>query len=970
MSKSNSPNKNRKWHWKPVLKYFIITVFVMIFLGVGAAAGLVASVVKNEPVRSDQEIRDQVFKNNLLSSVYWSNGEKIHDINTDEFRIFVPYDRISDNVKNATIAIEDRDFRNHNGINLKAITRAGIQQITGSTVQTGGSTITQQLAKLTFFSMEKTYSRKIKEILLALRMEQVLSKDDILTAYLNKINYGKAANHQNVYGIEAAAKGYFNKDAKDLNVAEAAYLAGIPQRPTPYSAFNQSGFNEKGYNLAKKRQELVLNAMLTAGFINQQQFNDAMSYDIKGNFQGEEFRKNNNNKYGYLMQDIETRAAEAILKSRGITEDSPTYGEELDSAKQELITGGYKIYTTLDKKIYEAMNEVANNNKNFPRPISYTYQGKKQTDRLLQVGATLIQNKTGAILSFVGGRDFENYQVNHSAAKRQPGSSIKPILDYAPALELGKIQPASAIDDIPKKGFEPGNYDNVYHGRITARVALNKSYNIPAVKVYELVGPQQAYNFFTKLGYQRNKDFFLKNGGEGGSAAIGTIAASPTEMASAYSTFGNGGIHMDAYMVEKIDDRDGKTIYTHQSTPEAVFSQQTAFLITDMLRTAMSNGTGGTARRAVSGRDVAGKTGTTNDEKDLWFVGYTPTVTLSVWTGYDLPHRVSPHSISQETWGRLMNATFKADPTLSPSNATFKMPSGIVKMTVSSASGKLPSDLSKQGNYLVTDWFNQKYVPTQIDDGLGEARMVLFNKTTYVAKPETPDEFIDKGIFLIREPYTVPPGKSKPIDFMKEMPKNNDPRTSSGKPAAPTKVSVNGTTVSWSKNTNENIVGYRIYRASADGVGFTKVGVVRQPDNVVGAYSFKDNVGGDNAYYITSVDVGGLESDPSEIAGITQPTVPTNPGDPNAALPQKPTGLNVMPQENQYILSWNPNPESDQVITYYVFEKVQDKKPQMIYKGPNNSIKIDPKKGTPYTYYIVAENKVGQTQSKPMPFSY
>ncbi len=211
-----------------------------------------------------------------------------------------------------------------------------------------------------------------------------------------------------------------------------------------------------------------------------------------------------------------------------------------------------------------------------------------------------------------------------------------------------------------------------------------------------MVGPQQAFDFYTKLGYQRNKDFFMKNGGEGGSAAIGTIEASPEEMASAYSTFGNGGTHMDAYMVEKIDDRDGKTTYTHESKPEAVFSQQTAFLITDMLRTAMSNGTGGTARRAVSGRDVAGKTGTTNGDKDLWFVGYTPTVTLSVWTGYDLPYKITPHSIPQDTWGRFMNAAFKADPTLSPSSVNFDKPSGIVRMTVSSASGKLPSDLSKK----------------------------------------------------------------------------------------------------------------------------------------------------------------------------------------------------------------------------------------------------------------------------------
>ncbi|MFV9510264.1 PBP1A family penicillin-binding protein [Tepidibacillus sp. LV47] len=976
MTQSQLPNRKR--YSKLFLKYGLIAVFVMIFLGIGTAAGYVAAVVKDEPVRNDEEIRNQVFKNNLVSSVFWANGEKIGDFRTDEVRVFVPYDQISDNVKNAFIAIEDRDFRNHNGINLKAIARAAFQQLTGSEVQTGGSTITQQLAKNTFYSLERTYSRKIKEILLALRMERVLSKDEILTAYLNKIPFGKAANLKNVYGIQAAAKGYFNKDAKDLNIAEAAYLAGIPQRPTAYSAFNQNGFDEEGYQLAKKRQELVLKAMLTERFITKQQYDEAMAYDIKAHFQGESPKKETN-KYGYLMQDIEIRAAKAILKSRGINEESPEYDDALENARQELVTGGYEIYTTLDKKIYEAMNEVVNNSKYFPRPISYTFdygngKKKKVTNALLQVGATLIHNKTGAILGFVGGRDFENYQVNHATARRQPGSSIKPVLDYAPALELGKIQPATPIDDIPlNQKWEPNNYDGKYHGRITAREALNKSYNIPAVKVYQMVGTEKAYEFYKKLGYEMSEKRFM---GQGGAAAIGSLEASPEEMASAYSTFGNGGTHMDAYVIEKIADRNGKVIYTHEPKPEVVFSSQTSFLITDMLRTVMTDGTGKTAHKYVSGRDVAGKTGTTNDDKDLWFVGFTPSITLSVWTGYDLPHPIKPHSIPQITWGRLMQAIFKADPTLSPSNARFEKPSGIIRMTVSSASGKLPNDLTKRGGYLVTDWFNQKYVPSEMEDGLAEARIIQFNNTTYLAKPETPNEFVDTGIFIIREPYKIPAGKSRPLDYEKELPKNQDPRTSNGTPAPPSHVSVNGNIISWNKNTNQNIVGYRIYRASAGGVGFDQIGVVRQTTNSPGQYTFIDpsaSVSEEFAYYVTSVDVAGLESSPSEIAGNKlepQPTEPpseNNPGDPTNpnpnGAPQKPTGLNVSSQGGRLVLSWNPNPDQDQVIKYYVYSSTsQNGKFDLIYQGIKNSTTINPKNKLTY-YYVVAENKNGKTQS-------
>ncbi|WP_339061420.1 hypothetical protein [Tepidibacillus marianensis] len=238
--------------------------------------------------------------------------------------------------------------------------------------------------------------------------------------------------------------------------------------------------------------------------------------------------------------------------------------------------------------------------------------------------------------------------------------------------------------------------------------------------------------------------------------------------------------------------------------------------------------------------------------------------------------------------------------------------------------------------------------------------MILYNNTTYVAKPETPDEFVDKGVFLIREPYKVPAGKSRPIDYKKEMPTNNDPRSSSGTPAAPGKVSVNGSVVSWTKNTNANIVGYRIYRASADGVGFAKIGIVRQTDNGGGIYTYKDSAGGGQfAYYVTSIDVGGLESSPSEIAG--KPQQP-NPTDPNAAVPQKPTGMNVMPQGGQIAFSWNPNPDQDQVQNYYVYySDSKNGNYQLIYQGIKTSFNTSiPDVKTAY-YYVIAENANGKS---------
>ena len=1041
--------KKRNWHIKTILKYTLILMVLGFFLIAGASLGLLAALVKDDPVRSIEEIQDTVFKNNLTGFAYFSNKnesnnyELIGMLRADEDRRPVQFNEIPKYVYNAVLAIEDRDFENHFGINIKGLSRAILQQALRSDVQTGGSTITQQLAKISFFSFEKTFERKAKEMFLALRIDRNLSKNAIFTAYINKINFGKAANLNNVYGIQAAAKGYFNKDAQDLNLAEAAYLAGIPQRPYAYSAFDSNGFVEEKFNLAKDRQELVLARMLEEEFITNEEYQEALAFDIKAAF--DTSQKRAYNKYPYLMLEIENRAAEKLLESMtDISTDSSDYAEALEAAKQELLTGGYRVITTIDKSIYEAMNEVAANSTHFREPIDYNFKypnGEtiEVKDALEEVGATLIDNETGAILGFVGGRDFYTSQVNHSnfrgGTKRQSGSSIKPVLEYGPAVEMGAIQPAIPIDDIPLGDqWEPENWNHKYNGLLTARKALNMSYNIPAVKVFKMVGQESAYEYFTKLGYNVDKTFFMQ---AGNTPAIGSIETSPEEMTRAFTTFANGGTYIGAHMIERIVDNDGDVVYEYQPEAKIVFSEQTSFIITDMLRTVITNGTGGTVLGYIKDRDIAGKTGTTNDSKDLWFVGYTPKVSLGVWVGYELPYPIKDGALASRIWGEMMKEVLETKPEISPKEAKFEVPGGLVKMEVSSTSGKLPSELTKEAGYLVTDWFNKKYIPTEIDESLERARVVFYNGEIFLAKAETPEDMVENGIFFKREPYELPYEtdrngqikkdaegnpikKARPVDYDKELPVKEDPRVSDGlMPVPPTnfifKPMGYKNIISFDKTLHDNIVGYRVYRASTSSFGFERAGKVLQKDLKPERLYFEDPVNSSipYVYYITAVDVVGLESSPSELIGNVEiaPFDPTqldpndedpaadpqndgndnndgntngdsgnsdngsdsdsdsgangdqNSGDTTVSLPTKPANLTGSASGLQVTLTWDLNPEDEKVEKYNVYySRKSDGEFNLLGSSDENRFSYTLAIIGDAYYYISAVNEEGESE--------
>lgn len=515
-AKQRPPRRSRLRRFGSVVKWmFILGILGILFAG-GAVAGYVTSIVKDDPVRTEELIQQEVSQNAITGFAYFSDGQPIGQLRTEEDRRLIEFNDIPQLVIDAVLAIEDNNFYNHKGVDFNGTLRAVKQRLLNESVQTGGSTLTQQLARRVFLNLDRTEDRKVKEILLSLRLERFLSKQEILTAYLNKVPFGNGSNGYNVFGIKAAAKGIFGlDDLEKLNVAQAAYLAGLPQLPSKYSAFNGVGeFNETAFGRAMDRQRLVLRRMLEENKITTSQYDEALLFDIKGSLAPH--TKKAYATFPYLMLETERKAAEIMLTlnedNTGAASDSAAATTTdntllLEEARQQLMTGGYRVYTTIDKKVYSAMHSISEDSDNFTKDSKA--RGKEQT------AGIMINNKTGAILGMIEGRDFNIEQMNYATQMvRQPGSTMKPIAAYLPALDAGLIQPAGILDDAPivmkdgGKGFHiPKNANNRYQGLVTARYALNKSLNLPALKLFnDKVGIENAWTFSKKLGITTIQD--------------------------------------------------------------------------------------------------------------------------------------------------------------------------------------------------------------------------------------------------------------------------------------------------------------------------------------------------------------------------------------------------------------------------------------------------------------------------------
>ncbi len=643
--KKISKRDARKW----LMSAAIITAVILL----GAVVGTVIGAVINIPAWSPETLYGSE-----TTTLYDRNDKAFYNLHAAEGnRIQVPLSLMPEYLKQAVIAVEDQEFYDHFGINPIAICRALIVDIISGEKAQGASTITQQLAKNAFLDPEKTWERKIKEMVLSFQLESKYSKDEILEFYLNRINFGSGA-----WGVQTASQLYFNKDVDQLTLAESALLAGLAQRPNAYSPF-------KNLDLAKGRQRVVLNSMVDCGFITKQEADDAYAEELKF-----EEPEDTPNRYGFFA-DYVVDEAERILQEEGLYENP----------QDAIYKGGLKIYTTMDPAVQLAAEEA------YAKPDAFP-QVKSKNGQDIQSAMVLLDHRTGEILSLIGGRSYTHQRGFNRAVDmvRQPGSAFKPIVVYGPAVEMG-YSSEYQLEDAPVtfmaggEPYSPKNYDGKYRGMISMRTAVQYSVNVYAVKLADEIGIKNGIKFAEKLGITslvksgRANDLNL-------STALGGITkgVSPLEMASAYGCFGNKGIRAEHHVITRIEDNSGNTIYEYRPKFTRVMKEETAYIMTDMLQTVVQAGTGTGAQ--IAGVQCAGKTGTTQNDKDAWFVGYTPHYSCAVWMGYDREETMNKTyggSYPARIWKAVMTkATAK-------SKGSFSIPSGLKQVSICKKSNKV-----------------------------------------------------------------------------------------------------------------------------------------------------------------------------------------------------------------------------------------------------------------------------------------
>jgi penicillin-binding protein len=973
-------------------------------VGAGAVTGYIASLVHDDPIRGRSLIEQKINENAITGFAYFNEGTPIGQLRTEEDRRPVTFDQIPKSILDAVVAIEDKNFFSHNGVDTNGLLRAVKQQLLNESVQTGGSTITQQLARRVFLTLDQTSSRKAKEIFLSMRLERFLSKEEIITAYLNKVPYGNGSSGYQVFGIKAASKGIFGIDKlEELNIAQAAYLAGVPQLPSLYSAFTGKGdFNEKNFKRAVERQKLVLSRMLAENKINQAEYEEALAFDLYSSLAKPSEKAYNT--FPYLMLEVERQAAEILVMQQNPEikrEDlqSKENSTLIEDARRQLLRGGYKVTTTIDKKVYNLMHQIAENPDNFAPD--------NKIKGVEQIAAVMMDQKTGAILGMLEGRDFHIEQMNFATQMtRQPGSAMKPIAAYLPAIDKGLIQPASIVDDSPiilKNGgggyHIPKNSNNRYSGLVTARQALNMSYNIPALKIFlNKVTIPESWAFARSVGITT----LVKEDDGAQTGVIGGLkyGVSVEELTNAYAVIANKGVFNDAYLIEEIRDANNEIVYKHEANPKRIVSEQSAFLMTDMLRTVVTNGTATSLKSQFKNFGkipIAGKTGTTQNYGDVWFEGYTPDITLGVWAGYEkVIHTLSSdsHGRARSIWAKIMNEVTDAKPELFKTKA-FDKPDGIVSMTVSSVSGKLPTALTNEAGKLVTDMFNRKFIPTEEDDALVKVKYISYNGVNYLPQPGTPEDLLRESVMVVRETPLdtlmeelqaklgqTPASSRRPLsyylpkDAAESAPSKIDPRVDDGaSPNPPTHVTVEvlegKARITFTPTQQNDIAGYRLYR-SLNGGSFAKVEASISTGDDPKFVNFITS-SQSYTYYVTAVDIAGNESAPSESLSpdIQQTEIdPNNPGnvdpllpvDPsNLNTPTAPSGLQAQGTNNGVTLSWNANDSQEGVTQYQVwYSPTEQGKYELLGMTESNGFEHTAPQSTGW-YHIKAVNQSGES---------
>lgn len=672
-----------------ITQSLLLSTGLLLSLSAGLAIGYVGGLVKDQPVLTQKEMKDQINNISKNSEVYFGSGEKLGTINSELIRRTVSYDELGDNVKNAIIASEDSNFYSNNGVDIFAIMRASLSEVTGAKT-TGGSTITQQLVKNQLLDNSRSYERKAKEILLALRVDSHFSKNEILENYLNVAPFGKNSLGQNISGIETAAQGVFGIHSKDLNIAQAAYLVGFVQSPYKYTPFDSAGNIRSNEELQAgfERQQYVLERMLSNDFITKAQLEEAKNFDIKGAFIKQKYSEYTD--YPFIRDEVTSSVAEILAeqtaaknhKEEAFKNNAEYRNDLIEKSRIKFITGGYKVKTTLDKKLYDTLQETKKQFASYP---TYTHAGVVYP---LEIGASVIENSTGKVLAFIGGMDYKKQQLNHATrTRRSPGSTIKPLLVYGPAIDKGYITPNSTVLDkrFNYYGWRPENYDMSERGYLPAREALARSLNLPTVRLYSAFYKEDPVtNYLEKMGVEGLTESDKTNL----ATAIGgmTYGLSVTENTSAFSTFANKGEHKKAHIIEEIENNDGELVYKADFSAVKVFEESTSYLIVDMLGDVINKSYGLShdmpSKLKFNSKNLFVKTGTSEYYKDLWVVGGSTKITVGLWNGYDSPAKVPSYDYAQRSWVAVMNAIYALDKNLIAPDTAFSRPKSVVDASI------------------------------------------------------------------------------------------------------------------------------------------------------------------------------------------------------------------------------------------------------------------------------------------------
>lgn len=801
------------------IKIFVFTCLLVMIVGLASGLGIAKAIIDKAP----DLIIDDVVPEGFATIIYDQNGNEIQQLHGEEAnRIYADLDQIPKYLQDAIVSIEDERFWQHNGIDMQGIFRAIFKNIKERDLTaSGASTLTQQVIKNNVLSTEKKFERKIQEQYLAIQLEKQMNKEKILELYLNTSPFGRGT-----LGVQTAANTYFRKDVSELTIAESAVIASITQLPTYYDPVIHPENN-------RKRQVIVLQKMFEQEYITKEEYDQAYAEDVYAHIQLASNDMEAQSDYSYFVDEVIRSVREDLKVKKGYTDTQ---------AINLIYRGGLSIYMTQDLKMQQIMDNVFNNEENFPPQneayavkVMYTLsvqtdegivnhyeeaefdtneEGQAYIDDLksqwILEGQELIAEKslfipqpqaamvimdyhTGHMKAVTGGRGQKigNQTFNRATqAERQPGSTFKILAAYLPAIDTGGYTLGTAIDDVPFQvtspngsSYTPGNwYRNQafnFRGLTSVRIAIRDSMNICAVKTLADIGPNTAFDYLMNLGFTTLIDREEINGSiysdKTLAIALGGVTRGVTslELNAAYGAFANKGVYVKPLFYTRVLSHDRSILLNNELESKTVMKETTAFLLTSAMQSVINAGTGGLANFKEVKMPIAGKTGTTNDDVDLLFSGYTPYYVGTVWMGYDQPKKmVYSKSYHLVLWQKVMEKIHADLPF-----KEFEVPSGIVSASICSESGKLfvsgLCDHDPRGSTITKEYFAAGTVPTESCDV--HVKATICSESNLFATEFCPETSKMEKIFIVRPVPLIPenwdPANPPRIaDFQYELP--------------------------------------------------------------------------------------------------------------------------------------------------------------------------------------------------------